>query len=82
MTPRWGKTSLRPLVPANLSSLSRTLEELFELSQRHSRALDSPRVVLPELQRNKDTVRCAALGAEVPAHRQEQLEQYFILSNY
>ena len=30
-----------------------------------SRALDSPHALLPE-QRNKDTVRCAALGAEGP----------------
>ena len=41
------------------------MEGLFELTQLPSRALDSPRVLIPELQRNKDTVRCAALGAEV-----------------
>ena len=52
------------------SSKSQTLEELFELTWRPSRALDSPRALLPELQRYKDTVRCAALGAEVPEHRQ------------
>ena len=44
-----------------------------------SRTLDSPRALLPELQRYKDTVRCAALGAEVPGHRQKQLTQTFIL---
>ena len=36
------------------------------------------RALLPELQRYKDTVRCAALGAEVPGHRQEQLTQILI----
>ena len=33
------------------------------------------RALLPELQRTKDTVRCAALGAEVPGHGQQQLTQ-------
>ena len=37
------------------------------------RTLDSPRVLLPKLQRYKDAVTCAALGAEVPGHRQQQL---------
>ena len=45
----------------------------FELTWRPSRALDSPRVLLSELQRYKDTVRCAALGAEVPGCRQKQV---------
>ena len=35
-------------------SPSWTLEGLFELTQRPSRALDSPRALLPELQRYKD----------------------------
>ena len=35
--------------------------------------------MLPELQRNKDAVRCAALGAEVPGHRQQQLTQNLIV---
>ena len=34
---------------------------------------------LPELQRNKDTVRCATLGPEVPGHRQEQLTETLIV---
>ena len=51
------------------------LKGFFELTQRPSRALDSPRALLLELQRNKDTIRCAALGADVPGHRQEQLTQ-------
>ena len=42
-------------------------------------ALDSPRVLLPELQRCKDTVRCAALGAEVPGHHQQQRTQTLIV---
>ena len=55
------------------------LEGLFELTRRLSRALDSPRALLPELQRHKDTVRCAALGAEVLGHRQPQLTQTLIV---
>ena len=60
-----GKYFSLPFLPATPSSLSWTLEGLFELTRRPSRALDSP-ALLPELQRNKDTVRCAALGTEVP----------------
>ena len=37
------------------------------------------RALLPELQRYKDTVRCAALGADVPGHRQHQLTQTLIV---
>ena len=33
----------------------------------------------PELQRNKDTVRCAALGTGVPEHCQKQLTQTLIV---
>ena len=51
----------------------------FELTRRPSWALDSPRALLPELQRYKDTVRCAALGAEVPGHCQQQLTQTLIV---
>ena len=41
------------------SSPSGTLEGLFELTQCPSRALStSPRALLPELQRYKDTIRC------------------------
>ena len=35
--------------------------------------------LLPEIQRYKDTVRCAALGAEVPGHCQQQLTQTLIV---
>ena len=68
-----GKHYPLPFLPA--TPLSWTLERLFELTRRPSWALDSPRALLPELQRNKDAVRCAALGAEVPGHSQEQLTQ-------
>ena len=66
MTPHQGNTYSLPFLPATPSSPSRTLEGLFELTRRLSRALDSPRALLPELQRYKDTVRCVALGPEVP----------------
>ena len=66
-------------LPATPSSPSRTLEGLFELTRRPSRALDSPRALLPELQRYKDTVRCAALSAEVPGRVQQQLTQTLIV---
>ena len=77
--PSSGKHYSLPFLPATPSSPSRTLEGLFELTRRPSRALDSPRALLPELQRYKDTVRCAALGAEVPGHRQQQLTQTLIV---
>ena len=67
MTPHRGNTILfsssQQLRP---SSPSRTLEGLFELTRRPSRALNLPRALLPELQRYKDTVSCVALGPEVP----------------
>ena len=56
-------------------SLSRTLEGLFELTRRPSRALILDAYVVSELQRYKDTVWCGALGAEVPGHHQQQLTQ-------
>ena len=77
--PSSGKHYSLPFLRATPSSLSRTLKGLFELTRRPSRALDSPRALLPELQRYKDTVRCAAVGAEVPGHRQQQLTQTLIL---
>ena len=77
--PSSGKHYSLPFLPATPSSPSRTLKGLFELTRRPSRALDSPRALLPELQRYKDTVRCGALGAEVPGHRQQQLTQTLIV---
>ena len=79
MAPHQGNTFLFPFFPATPSSPSRTLEGLFELTRRPSQALDSPRALLPELQRYKDTVRCAALGPEVPGHHQKQLMQTLIV---
>ena len=73
MTPGRGQCSSLSFLPETPSS--RTLEGPFELTRRPSRALDSPRALLPELQRNKVTVKCGQLGAEVPGHRPEQLTQ-------
>ena len=67
MTPRRGNTL--PFLPATPSSPSPTLEGLFELTWHPSWALISPRVLLSELQRNKDTYRCAGLGSEVSGLR-------------
>ena len=57
---------------------------LFRTSQQLPRLGLGPstrlvRSLLPELQRYKDTARCAALGAEVPGHRQQQLTQTLIV---
>ena len=71
--PSWEKQYSLPFLLETPLSLSRTFEGLFELTWRPSRALDLPRALLLELQRYKDTVRCAALGTEVPGHCQEQL---------
>ena len=55
-----------PFLPATPSSLSWTLH--------------SPRALLLELQRYKDTVRCGVLGAEIPGLCQpEQLTQTLIV---
>ena len=70
MNPRLGNTflfrSYQQLPP------SPTLKGLFELTQRPSMALDLPRALLPELQKNKVIIRCAVLGEE-PGHNQKQL---------
>ena len=49
------------------------LNGLFELTQCPSRPLDLTGALLPELQRYKDTVKCGALGVEVPGHRLKRL---------
>ena len=77
--PSSGKYFSLPFLPATPLSLSQTLEGFFELTRRPSRALDSPCALLLEIQRRKDTVRCAALGAEVPGHRQDQPMQTLIV---
>ena len=79
MTPCWGEYVSLSFFPATLSSPSRTLEGLFKLTQRPSKALDLPRALLPELQIYKDSVRCAALGVEVPGHHQQQLTRILIV---
>ena len=66
------KTLFSSVSPSNIL-ISVSDRELFELTQCPSRALDSPRVLLPELQRNKVTVNRTALGSEVPGHHPEQL---------
>ena len=77
--PSSGKDFSLPFLPVTPSSPSRTLEGLFEMTRRPSRAFDSPFALLPELQRYKDTVRCGELGAEVLGHRQQQLAQTLIV---
>ena len=88
MTPRQGNTFLFfstflfcsfQQLPCKGGLVSEPLKTLLELTRRPSRALDSPRALLPELQRYKGTVRCATLGAEVPGHRQQQLTQTLIV---
>ena len=66
-------------LPATPSSLSRTLEGLFELIHCPSRTLDLPHVLLPEIQRNKGIIRWAAQGAEVSGHFQKLLTQTLIV---
>ena len=44
-----------------------------------SRALDLTCALLLELQRCKDTIKCAALDADVPEHRHEQLTQTLVI---
>ena len=72
MIPTWRRILFLQATPL---SWSRTLEGLFELTRRPSRALNLNAYFAFELQRYKDTVRCVALGAEVPGHRQQQLTQ-------
>ena len=69
MTPH-RETPFSVVPPSNSLVFALTIEGLFKLTRRPSRALDSPRALLPELQRCKDTVRCAAIGAEAPGHLQ------------
>ena len=77
--PFLGKLFSLLFLPATPLSLSRTLQGLFELPRRPSWALASPKLLLPKLQRNTDTVKCAALGVEVSGHCQEQLTQTLIV---
>ena len=52
---------------------------LFELTRRPLRALNAAYVLPLELQRIKDIVWCAMLGAEVQGNRLEQLMQTLIV---
>ena len=74
--PSAGKHTSLPFRLATPLSPSWTLEWPFELTRRPSRPFDSPYVLHPELERNKDTVRCAELGH---TFRQQQLTQTLIV---
>ena len=54
------------------------LKGFFEPKRRLSMALDSPRALLPEVQRNKDMERCAELCTEVRGQCQEQMTNTLI----
>ena len=72
-----GETLFSSVPPSNFL-VSVSDPQLFELIQRLL-ALDSLHALLPELQRDKVTVRCAVLGADVPGQCQEQLTQSLIV---
>ena len=79
MTPGQGNTILfRSFQQLSCLRLG-PLKGFFELTRSLSRALNSPHALLLKHQRNKDTVRCTALGAEIPGHRQKQLTQALIV---
>ena len=78
MTPCRGKHFNLPFLPVTPSSPSLSLEGLFELTWCPSRALDSPHALPLGQQRNKNTIRCAALGVEVLGHCKEQFMQTLI----
>ena len=66
--------------PSNLLCLHlRPLKGFLSWRGALQRALDSPRALFPELQRNMDTIRCALLGNDVIGHRQNQLAQTLIV---
>ena len=78
--PSLGKHYSLLILPTRPSSPAQILEGTFKLTLCPSRAFDLPCALLPELHRNKDTVDCAPLGAQVPGHRQKQLMQTLIVS--
>ena len=55
--PSSGKRYSLSFLPATPSSPFRTLEGLFELTRRPSRALNSPRALLPELRTDKESAK-------------------------
>ena len=79
MTPRRGGYYSLLFLQATPSCPSRTLDGLFELTRRPSRALNLNAYVASELHRNKNTAGCAALGGKVAGHCQEQLTQTLIV---
>ena len=68
MTPLW-EILLSSAQPSNY--VVSVLEGHFELTWRPSGALCSPRALLLEQQRNKETVKCAEQGTEVPGYGQK-----------
>ena len=66
MTPYWGNTILFRSSQQLPPSPSRTFEWLFELTRRPSRALNSPRALLPELQRYRRVWRARRGGPRTP----------------
>ena len=79
MTPHKGNTFLSRSSQQLPRLRLGTLEGLFELTLRSSRALDMPRKLLPEHQRMKDIIRRAASCAAVPGHCQKQLTKTLIV---
>ena len=78
MTPHRGNTILicsSQLLPRPCLG---PLRGFFDLKRRPSRALNSPCALPLGLQRSKDTVRCAALGPEVPATADANLDFVFV----
>ena len=61
--------SLFMFLPATPMSPSRTIELLFELTQRPSMVLDSPRALLPDPHKYKDNGMCVELGTAIPLQR-------------
>ena len=78
---RWGRINYYPssrkfnsplFLPASLSSWSRILDEIFDLTWCHQGLLTSPCALHPKLRRFKDIVRWIVLDLNVPEHRQDQ----------
>ena len=73
MSPCLGTYYSLPFLPPTPSSLSGSLEGVFEPTRRPSWTIDLPLVLLLKLNRNKDTGRCARPGEEVQGCCQLQL---------
>ena len=79
MTPLWGKHFALSFLLSTHLSPGQTLEGRRVSSKRPRKDLGWPGALLSDLQRNKDAVRCAALGAEVLGHPQKLLSQTLIV---